>query len=95
MDLFSDIISWIKTHSIFGNLISSIFIGFLALWQGISIIADKKLDRLKLLNEKEIKKSWWYKLKSLDGVILFIIIIGFVIGCIFQYFYILNQSSLK
>lgn len=89
MDLFA----WIRSYSVFGNFIVSISIGLLAIWQGVSLIAAKKLDRLKRFDEEEIKKSRWYKVKSLDGIILLIIIIGFVMGSIFQYFHIKQLLS--
>jgi hypothetical protein len=88
INLLNEMISVFWDYSKWGEFILNTSVGLFALWQGIYIMATRNLDRLEAFTRDKIEKSYWYKIKSLDGIVLVFIITSFFIGSVLNYYHI-------
>jgi hypothetical protein len=74
------------------NLLSDISLGGLALWQGIRILSDVRLKTLEgLLPQDELKKTFWYKTRKFDQLVLMAVIIGFAIAVLARIYLLVTK----
>jgi len=77
-------------YSKWGGFVSNFCLSSFALWEGIYLIADKKLEKYSLLSLEDRKKFIWYKIESLYTFVLIIIIAGFILGTYLNFIYTKN-----
>ena len=84
MDIFEE---WI-------NLLSDFFLSILALWQGLKIISEEKIEKTGALDKDSmdfITKAWisfWVKARRYEGVVFIFVFTGFLVTIILRFIHI-------